>query len=158
MAQEIKGDFNKETEDAIYFFTPPFYALDNFSAYTVEIWGKQFQTSEHAYQWKKYSVSHPELAEQILNTKNPNAAKKISDAHKKEGMPNWSEVKVGVMEEILRAKIAQHEKVQKVLEETGTKTIVENSPQDNFWGIGDGSGRNELGKLWMRLREEFRTK
>jgi hypothetical protein len=44
MKNFLGNDFNKETEDAIHFYTPIFYAFDNFSPYTVEIWGKKFQT------------------------------------------------------------------------------------------------------------------
>lgn len=151
-----KDDLNKVTEKAVYFFTPPFYALDNFSAYVVEIWGKKFPTSEHAYQWKKYSVSHPDLAEQIYIAPSPHAVKKIADAHKAEVLPEFTAKKVEIMEEILRAKTAQHEKVQKTLRETGGKEIIENSPDDSFWGIGaEESGQNMLGKVWMKVRDSL---
>ena len=60
------------------------------------------------------------------------------------------------MEEILRAKVAQHEKVQRMLRETGTKKIIENSPIDGLWGIGpDGKGENMLGKIWMKIRQDL---
>ncbi len=37
--------------------------------------------------------------------------------------------------------------------------IVEDSPKDDFWGWGPNrDGRNELGKIWMRLRSELRQK
>jgi predicted NAD-dependent protein-ADP-ribosyltransferase YbiA (DUF1768 family) len=40
--------------------------------------------------------------------------------------------------------------------QTGKKKIVEDSPKDSFWGWGpDRKGRNELGKLWMKLRKEI---
>ncbi len=146
-----------ETEEAVYFFTPPFYTLDNFSAYIVKIWGKKFLTSEHAYQWKKYSISHPDIADQILNTTNPSDAKKIADAHRADVSPNWEKEKADVMKEIIRAKIQQHEKVQRVLTKTGDKEIFENSPNDSFWGVGpEGTGQNMLGKIWMQLRDELR--
>ncbi len=142
-----------ETDEGIYFYTPKYYALDNFAAFQVEIWGSIFATSEHAYQWKKYDGSAPEIAEQILNATSPNAVKNISDVHKSEVDPDFD--KLAVMEEILRTKLAQHDKVRRVLVETGKKTIYENSPTDNYWGIGDGSGQNVLGELWMKLRSEI---
>jgi len=146
------NNFCKETDDAIYFYTPKHYCLDNFSAFQVEIWGKAFPTAEHAYQWKKYEKSAPEIARQILQATSPNAVKNISDAHKAEVAKDFD--KLAIMEEILRAKLAQHEKVRKVLAETGTKTIYENSPTDNYWGLGDGNGQNMLGELWMKLRKQ----
>jgi ribA/ribD-fused uncharacterized protein len=154
MEQFIGNDFNKETEDTIYFYTPIFYALDNFSSHIVEIWDKKFQTSEHAYQWKKFEKSNPAVAEEIFKATNPNDVKRISDAHKASASPEFHEMKIIIMEEILRAKTAQHEKVRKILKESGTKTIVENSPIDSFWGAGhDGKGENTLGKLWMKIRD-----
>jgi len=142
-----------ETDDAIYFYTPKHYCLDNFSAFSVEIWGEVFATSEHAYQWKKYELSVPEIAAKILAATSPNAVKNISDAHKKEVAKDFD--KVAVMDEILRAKLAQHDKVQRMLAETGEKVIYENSPTDEYWGIGEsGKGRSVPGELWMQLRSE----
>lgn len=154
MEQFLGNDFNKETNDAIYFYTPVFYALDNFSAHVVEIWDKKFQTSEHAYQWKKFANSNPEIANKIFEAISPNEVKKISDAHKSEIASEFCSSKIEIMEEILRAKTAQHEKVRRILEESGNKTIIENSPIDSFWGAGpDGTGENVLGKLWMKIRD-----
>ena len=154
MEQFPGNDFNKETEDAIYFYTPIFYALDNFSAHIVEIWGKKFQTSEHAYQWKKFADSNSEIAERIFTATSPNEVKKISDTYKSETSPEFRALKIEIMEEILQAKVAQHEKVRRILKDSGNKTIVENSPIDSFWGAGpDGKGENALGKLWMKVRD-----
>lgn len=154
MKQFPGNDFNKETEDTIYFYTPVFYALDNFSAHIVEIWGRKFQTSEHAYQWRKFADSNPDIAERIFVATSPGEVKKISDAHKSDIFPEFHELKIEIMEEILRAKAAQHEKVRRILKESGNKTIVENSPVDSFWGVGpDGTGENALGKLWMKVRD-----
>jgi ribA/ribD-fused uncharacterized protein len=147
---------NTITDESVYFYTPRFYVFDNFSAYTIDIWGKEFATGEHAYQWKKFSVLNPDIAQKILDAKSPHAAKKISDAHAAVVDSSWHREKMSVMEEILRAKITQHENVRNKLTETGQKDILENSPVDSYWGIGkDGKGENVLGKLWMQLREEL---
>ena len=154
MEQFPGNNFNKETEDVIYFYTPVFYALDNFSAHIIEIWGKRFQTSEHAYQWKKFIDSNPNIADRIFRATSPNEVKRISDAHKSDVSPKFHEIKIEIMEEILRAKAAQHEKIRRILKESNTKTIIENSPVDSFWGAGsDGKGENVLGKLWMKIRD-----
>ncbi len=154
MNKFLGNDFNKETDDAIYFYTPVFYALDNFSAYVVDIWGNKFLTAEHAYQWKKFENSKPELANDILMAPSPSIAKKISDEHRTHVPIDFHNKKTQIMEEILKAKIRQHEKVRRVLRETGNKKIIENSPIDNFWGAGpDGNGENILGKIWMKIRD-----
>jgi predicted NAD-dependent protein-ADP-ribosyltransferase YbiA (DUF1768 family) len=61
------------------------------------------------------------------------------------------------MEEIIRAKLSQHYYVQQQLLESGDSKIIEDSPKGSFWGWGpDRQGRNELGKIWMKLRNELR--
>jgi ribA/ribD-fused uncharacterized protein len=148
---------NIVTDDAVYFYTPLYYVFDNFSAYTVTLWNKTFMTAEHAYQWRKFSDSSPEIAQLIAAAPSPYAVKKISDAHKNLVPDAWHEQKKVVMEEILRAKLAQHENVLCKLKETHQKNIYENSPTDGYWGVGvNGDGENILGELWMKLRDELK--
>ena len=49
--------------------------------------------------------------------------------------------------------------LQKIIErsfQTGKRKIIEDSPKDNFWGWGGKrNGKNELGKIWMKLRDEI---
>ncbi len=145
---------NKETADAVYFFTPAFAPLDNCSAHALDLWGITFQTAEHAYQWKKYIDTYPDIAAKILAAKSPETAKEISDSHKAEQPANWSKVKISIMEEILTAKAQQHADVREILRRTGGRQIVENSPVDNFWGTGPNkNGTNMLGKIWMKIRD-----
>lgn len=145
---------NKETGDAVYFFTPAFDALNNFSAHTVEVWGNRFHTAEHAFQWRKYSDVRPDLAEKILAAGCPEEAQCIARQNKPAQPKDWHERKVGVMEEILRAKLVQYEDVREVLKRTSKRKIVENSPADDFWGCGpNGDGKNMMGELWMKIRD-----
>jgi ribA/ribD-fused uncharacterized protein len=68
--------------------------------------------------------------------------------------PDWARRRVAVLEEILRAKLAQHPEAQEALRRSGHEDIVEDSPTDYFWGEGaDGSGQNMLGRLWMKIRD-----
>lgn len=61
------------------------------------------------------------------------------------------------MTELARAKAAQNEDVREMLLKTGTKRIVENSPWDDFWGIGpNGDGQNQVGKILMQVRDELK--
>lgn len=146
---------NKETEAAVYFFTPAFYPLDNYSAHAISLWGERFATAEHAFQWKKFSVNHPEIAAGILSAPSPEAVKDISDAHKPKQPHDWPDIKVSVMEEVLTAKAQQHKDVRDILVKTGTREIIDNSPVDGFWGIGaDKNGQNIIGKIWMKIRDE----
>ena len=149
-------DLNRENDKAVYFFTPAYHPLDNFSSHKVSLWGLDFPTAEHAFQWKKFSGSRTDLSEKILNAKSPHLVLKIADENKSEQDSDWHDKKNQAMEEILRAKTEQHEDVRDVLKKTGKRTIIENSPVDNFWGIGhDGNGQNVVGKIWMKIRDEL---
>jgi hypothetical protein len=149
------SESNYITSEAVYFYTPTFYVFDNFSAFAVEAWDRLFPTAEHAYQWKKFEFSGSPHADEIINARSARDTKVIAGKYKTEVSPEWDRVKLSFMEEILRAKLLQHENVRTLLAETGKKEIIENSPTDSFWGIADGSGQNQLGKLWMKLRDEL---
>ncbi|WKZ26776.1 MAG: NADAR family protein [Candidatus Paceibacterota bacterium] len=157
MYPKSNKDLNKETDNAVYFFTPAFHPLDNFSAHVINIWDKEFSTAEHAFQWKKFSETDAEIADKILEAKSPHLVKEISDANKSNQPSDWHDRKVSVMEEILKAKAEQHKDVREILKKTGNKEIIENSPVDNFWGIGpEGDGENMVGKIWMKIRDDFK--
>ena len=149
-------DPNYVTDKAVHFYTPRYYAFDSFSAFAVELWDKVFPTAEHAYQWKKFDFSKSPTSELILSARSARDTKIIGEEHVNEVSTEWNVTKLSFMEVILRAKLTQHDKVRSLLLETVGKDIIENSPTDSFWGIGeDGKGENHLGKLWMKLRSEL---
>jgi ribA/ribD-fused uncharacterized protein len=72
---------------------------------------------------------------------------------------DWDDVKVNIMYEVVKAKFTQHEILRETLLSTGEATLVEDSPTDYFWGCGsDGTGKNMLGKVLMRVRKELGDK
>ncbi len=156
MYPSSKLHLNFENDTHVYFFTGPYYPLDNFWAHQVEIWWRKFATVEHAYQWRKFSLCAPEIAEQIFNATSPEKVKDISILNAIKTPQDWRENRIQVMYEILLAKTLQHEDVHKMLIETWNKIIAESSPVDSFWWIGaDGKWENTVGKIWMRIREEI---
>jgi predicted NAD-dependent protein-ADP-ribosyltransferase YbiA (DUF1768 family) len=63
------------------------------------------------------------------------------------------------MYEICWAKVQQYPEIQKALEETGTKPIIENALHDPYWGWGASRvGENKLGRIFMAIRAELRAK
>jgi ribA/ribD-fused uncharacterized protein len=141
-------------DEKILFYDREFYMFSNFSSFMVEYKGVLWMTSEHAYQASKF-VDAP-LIEQIKNARSSHDAFKLARANPDRVKPDWDNIKLQIMDEIVRAKHSQHAYIQKKLLETGTKEIVEDSPVDSFWGWGsDRKGENNLGKIWMRLREEL---
>ncbi len=161
MSQQIQGQFRDPQLDVsgkiAGFYPREFYVLDNFSSFQVEIWGQVWPTSEHAYQASHFFETAPELAETIAAARSAHDAFKLAKANADKAPANWEDIKLAIMEEIVRAKLSQHYYIQQKLLQTGNVPIVEDSPKDSFWGWGAGhEGRNELGKLWMKLRDELR--
>ncbi len=140
------------------FYEREFYPLSNFSSFQV-IWrGRLWPTSEHGYQASKFMGVHEELVEKVLLARSAHEAFKVARSHAECVRSDWAEVKVDEMADLLRHKLGQHAYVRSKLEETGDWLLVEDSPKDSFWGIGpDGQGQNQLGTIWMKLREELRS-
>ena len=68
---------------------------------------------------------------------------------------DWEDVKIQVMEKGLRLKF-QDPTLRKKLLATGDEELVEGNPWgDRYWGVCNGSGKNKLGKLLMKIREEL---
>lgn len=156
MYPDPKLNLSYETDNAIYWFSHAFDPLNNWSAHALTIWGKLFPTVEHGFHYRKFDDTAPEVAAEIIVATSPWAAMQIERKHVDRRRKDWHDVKVGIMTELVRAKITQNEDVKSCLLNTGTKTIVENSPWDNFWGIGhDGNGQNCMGKILMLIRDEL---
>jgi ribA/ribD-fused uncharacterized protein len=143
--------------EPIFFYENEFYPFSNFSAFMINWKGKDWMTSEHAYQSEKFT--DPEMQEEIRACRSAHTAFKLAQGLSKispeKKRSDWDEVKVGIMKEILLTKYAQHEYVRKKLKDSGTRELIEDSWRDDFWGWGEKKdGRNQLGKLWMEIREE----
>jgi N-glycosidase YbiA len=130
--------------------------LSPFSAHQIEIWGEKFATVEHAYQTMKFLPGKEQ--DEIRNAPSAYASWKLNWKYKGDQSilnPNFDREKV--MEELLRAKVAQHPEILEILKASGTRCLLKNVEGDEFWGVGrDGSGQNKMGKLWMKIREELR--
>lgn len=143
-----------ETDNKILFYEGRYYMFSNFSSFQVNWRGLNFMTSEHAYQAEKF-VAVPAICEMIISSRSAHDAKKLAKHYKDQRRSDWDQVKLGIMEEIVRAKHAQHTFIQERLLETKGKILVEDSPKDSFWGRGpDWKGENHLGKIWMKIRDE----
>lgn len=146
----------EKMSEFIGFYPREFFCLDNFSSFAVVYNGVKYPTVEHAYQSLKFVDTAPEIAKQIADCFSAHEAQKIAQANKDKQNPNWDEIKVDIMEELLRFKLEQNPYVKKKLLQTKDCTICEDSPKDAFWGIGQNrDGQNQLGKLWMKLRSEL---
>ena len=69
---------------------------------------------------------------------------------------DWEQVKLDVMETILRDKFTRHSGLRVQLLDTGDRELVEqNTWGDRFWGVC-GVGENHLGRLLVKIRTGLR--
>lgn len=72
---------------------------------------------------------------------------------------DWKQIKLKVMENLLRQKFSQGTELSQKLLETYPKELIEgNTWNDTFWGVCNNVGKNNLGKLLMKIRRELRAK
>lgn len=143
--------------DPVFFYEHEFYVFSNFSSFMIEWKGKVWMTSEHVYHSERFDEQ--EMKEAIHAARSAHDAFTFAQVHKGEQRADWNDIKTIVMKEILHAKVAQHPYVKKKLLESGDRLLIEDSWRDDFWGWGPNKdGKNMLGKLWMEVRDEIRSK
>lgn len=153
-ALQGSGCYKLDTAERVRFYEQDFYILSNFSSFAVNVFGRDFATSEHAYHWRKFNETDTVCANAIRHARSAHDAFKLAEQNKDFRRKDWDAVKIEVMREILWAKVTQHEYVKRKLLATGTRELVEDSWRDDFWGWGaNRDGKNMLGNLWMEIRD-----
>ncbi len=113
---------------------------------------RYWDTAEHAYQAAKTNVPGEKEAVHMCPTARD--AKKMGK--RVTVRPDWDEVKVDVMYEIVKAKFHYNPELrERLLLTTGFELEEGNWWGDRFWGVCDGEGLNNLGKILMRIRDEY---
>ena len=93
------------------------------------------------------------LQEKVRKAKGGMDAAKMGRDKKNPRREDWEEIKDEVMYKALEAKFTQHEDLKAKLLETKGYMLVEHTVNDVYWADGgDGSGKNMLGQLLVRLR------
>lgn len=130
--------------------------LSNFAPYPIKLRGKRWPTTEHFFQAQKFEDERDRDA--VRGASTPAVAARMGRDRKRKLRRDWEAVKVSIMREALEAKFRQHPDLAALLLATGEAKLVEHTEKDDFWGDGgDGSGRNELGRLLMAVREDLRS-
>lgn len=133
-------------------FFGPYRFLSNFWPSPLVYRTVRFSTVEEAYQWEKCSTIEGKHA--VLYCRSPGSAKKVARNFPKRD--DWDEVKLLIMVSLLELKFLIPDLREKLLA-TGDEILIEgNTWNDTFWGVCNGVGENQLGKLLMSLREELR--
>lgn len=141
----------------IYFYrvSEPFGCFSNFSAHGFEKDGKYWATSEHYFQAMKFVGTEHE--EELRLAPTPKEVAKMGRDRSRPLRKDWEEVKDTIMYEALKAKFAAHPELRAILLGTDDAQLVEHTEKDSYWADGgDGTGKNMLGLLLMRLRDELR--
>jgi len=131
-----------------------YFELSNSSPYAVHYDGKRYPTAEHLFQCMKFLPYQPDIAEHIrIYSQHSDDAILEAAEYVDFERRDWNLVKVAKMEEVLYHKFTQHPSLQDMLASTRDIELIEDLPEDSFWGGGrDGRGRNEMGKALMRIR------
>lgn len=82
------------------------------------------------------------------------AAKKLS--YSLEARPDWFNVNLDVMRYALKCKFTQNPDLAEKLMAYEGEIVEVNEWNDTFWGVCNGRGKNNLGKLLMELRDDLR--
>jgi N-glycosidase YbiA len=123
--------------------------LSNYHLEPVMYQGLKYASSENAYQAAKFPPEQrPQF--QLLN---PKDSKKLGNALRIANPAQWDIDRVHVMYEILLDKFLKNPILQQKLIDTGDRYLEEtNWWKDTFWGVCDGHGENNLGKVLMCIR------
>ena len=144
-------EMNQEKIDR---FMNEFDFLSNFYRAPLMYKGIAYPTSEHAYQAAKSLNENTQMNISILGT--PAQAKHYGRTVALQ--PDWEEVKLEIMAEIVHAKFMQNPSLKEKLAATEDVYLEEgNTWGDTYWGVCNGRGENHLGKTLMELRDCLNT-
>lgn len=137
-------------------FKGPHAFLSNFHPAPMRIDGIDFPTVEHAFQAAK--TADRETKKKIAEKDTPGKAKRAGGRRGiiKDFDPDWEAKKVQIMEDLCRRKFENPELRAQLDATKGHELQEGNTWNDTFWGVSlkTGKGRNELGKILMKIRDE----
>jgi len=140
------------TQQGIFGFFGPYRFLSNFHFVDVELDGVVYRTTEHAYQAAK--TIDPEIRERFQRLTAPRDARRLGQQI--EIRPDWESVKYEVMYDLNLQKFSKGPLLWDLLM-TGDSYLEEtNTWGDQYWGVCNGKGQNNLGKILMAIRSELR--
>lgn len=132
-------------------FKDDYRFLSNFWPCTVNLDGWWYPSVEHAYQAAKCLM--PERGQFNIRM-TAGQAKRLGQ--KIALRPDWEQIKLEVMATLLIQKFAKGSHLGNKLLATAPHELIEgNTWGDVYWGVCEGKGENNLGKLLMLIREDI---
>lgn len=136
-------------------FREELFYLSNYYSCKVNYEGIVYPSSEHAFAAAK--TLDIEKRRYISQLATPGLAKRAG--RQVELRPRWDYIRIDIMRDILRCKFEQNTDLKRKLLDTKDMYLEEtNTWNDTFWGVCNGIGYNNLGKLLMQLRAEWSNK
>jgi ribA/ribD-fused uncharacterized protein len=146
--------YMEHNDEKILGFFENYRFLSNFHKCDVYYEGHLYPSSEHAYQAAKYPLSKRtiflDMDVSASVAKKFGADKNIPDFDIKE----WDEKKYEIMCTIVFEKFYRNKDLRKGLLFTEDRYLEEtNHWGDHYWGVCEGYGENNLGKILMKVRK-----
>lgn len=140
--------------DGIYGFFGQYRWLSNFHLASVSFDGVTYISNEHAYQAAK-TLNHSERRWFSDPRTDCRKAKRLGSVVTMQ--PDWDILKFSVMKQINHQKYTDHVYLKEMLLSTGDNYLEEtNTWGDTYWGVCNGNGQNNLGKILMDIRKNLR--
>jgi ribA/ribD-fused uncharacterized protein len=134
-------------------FRGRYFFLSNFYDAPVMYDGFIFNNNEAAFQSAKVLDRHKR--DQFCNIDASTAKRKGRHVLLRN---DWEEIKDEVMYQVVKDKFTRNVELQNRLLDTGNEELVEgNTWNDAYWGVCNGRGKNKLGKILMKVRDELRS-
>jgi len=135
-------------------FRDEYFFLSNFYPVEIKLDGIVYPNAETAFQAQK--TLDVEERRKFSMLKNPVQAKRLG--RKVKLRDDWEEVKLDIMTEVVSQKFLQHPHLIEMLPQTGDEELIEgNKWGDRFWGVCKGKGKNNLGKILMKIRDVYKS-
>jgi len=133
-------------------FKGKYYFLSNFYSAQFMYEGLLYKNNESAFQSAK--VKDLERRKQFCELDPSVAKRKGRNVLLRQ---DWENVKDEIMYQCVKDKFTRNLDLKQKLLDTDDEELIEsNTWNDTYWGICKGRGKNMLGKILMRVREELK--
>ena len=147
-------DYVIHDENNVKGFFGEYRWLSNYHECEIKFDGINYPSTENAYQSAK---SNDMFVKHQMTQITPSESKQLST--KLQLRDNWHNIKYDIMSYIIFDKFYRHLDLRQKLLDTGSKYLEEtNHWGDRYWGVCDGKGENNLGKILMGIRKFWQDK
>lgn len=152
----MMGPHAQVTDSSIKGFFEEFRFLSNFHLCEVPVWEEGnillvYPSSEHAYMAQKTDCMD---TKRLFTSPDMSPKQARQMGQQIELKSNWEQLKWDAMLKVNTSKYTHNPELASALLSTGTKYLEEtNWWFDTYWGVCEGVGENNLGKVLMTIRD-----